>query len=372
MRVFYSYSHEDESLRNELENHLSSLKLSGVISEWHDRKILAGDNFDRTISNYLNAAEVILFLVSSDFLASGYIRDVEVKRAMERHQSGDARVIPVILRPVDLHGVPFEKLLRLPKDGLPITEWENRDTAFMNVAQGVRAVAQQMSRANVQPSAKGSADVGLSTTTDRVSAASGRALEFLLEPRLLDRGVAEEIPVGEAREVLAMIRRPNSPGLAETIRKEEETTLAHTRKGSYTVREADVRSVPFTVPFAASGGTFGTESLKVKVQLQAPGLEVSESAIAVKIPRSGDTAVLSFLVRSRDTGAQTLKVRVVCDDEEIVSSLLRTKFVRHGGPGPSSPGMSVERDDSGWEVVVLAESELFITVTAKKSMTAAN
>ena len=94
------------------------------------------------------------------------------------------------------------------------------------------------------------------------------------------------------------------------------------------------------------------------MQLQAPGLEVSESPIIVNIPRAGDTTVLSFLVLSRHTGAQTLKVRIVCDDQEMVSNLLRVKFVQHGGPGPGGVGMRVERDRSGQEVLLLAETEL--------------
>ena len=114
MRLFYSYSHVDEPLRDKLDRHLAALKRSGVISDWHDRKILAGENFDTRINQHLEDADIILFLISDDFLASSYIWDVEVKRAMEREQSGQCRVVPVVLRPVDLGGVPFENLARLP------------------------------------------------------------------------------------------------------------------------------------------------------------------------------------------------------------------------------------------------------------------
>jgi hypothetical protein len=99
--LFYAYSHKDEALRIKLEAHLSLLRREGVIQVWHDRKIGAGTEWEGQINDYLNSAHVILLLVSPDFVASDYCYDIEVERAMDRHHKGDARVIPVILRPVD-------------------------------------------------------------------------------------------------------------------------------------------------------------------------------------------------------------------------------------------------------------------------------
>ena len=136
--LFYSYSHEDESLRDELAKHLSLLKRQGVIAEWHDRRIGAGDEWKGAIDKNLDEAHIILLLVSASFLASDYCWDVETKRALERHDKGEAKVIPVILRPVDWKGAPFGKLQALPKDGKAITSWQNRDEAFTDVAVGIR------------------------------------------------------------------------------------------------------------------------------------------------------------------------------------------------------------------------------------------
>src|SRR5512147_326229 len=99
--LFYSYSHKDEALRDELETHLSLLRRQGFLSGWHDRRIAAGTEWAGQIDHHLEAADVILLLVSSDFLASDYCWDVETRRAMDRHEAGTARVIPVILRPCD-------------------------------------------------------------------------------------------------------------------------------------------------------------------------------------------------------------------------------------------------------------------------------
>lgn len=144
VEVFYSYSHRDEELREELERHLSILKHQGVITAWHDRKIGAGTEWAGQIDTHLNTAHVILLLISSDFLASKYCYDVEMRRAMERHEAGEARVIPIILRPVSWKGAPFAKLQALPKDAQPVTSWSNRDEAFVSVAEGIRGAVEEL------------------------------------------------------------------------------------------------------------------------------------------------------------------------------------------------------------------------------------
>ena len=107
-------------------------------------KLGGGKEWNGQIDEHLNSAHIILLLVSSDFLASPYIHDVEVKRAMERHEAGDARVIPVIIRPCDWHTAPFGKLQALPTDAKPITKWTNKDEAFTVVAKGIRAAVKEI------------------------------------------------------------------------------------------------------------------------------------------------------------------------------------------------------------------------------------
>jgi len=138
VELFFSYSHKDESIRDELETHLVMLKRQGVIDTWHDRRIVAGDEFDGQISERLESADIILLLVSPYFLASNYCYDVELKRAMERHDEGSARVIPVIVDPCDWLSTPFGKLLAMPRDGKPISKFPNMHDAFLEVTNAVR------------------------------------------------------------------------------------------------------------------------------------------------------------------------------------------------------------------------------------------
>ena len=142
--VFFSYSHRDETLRDELETHLAMLKRQGVINTWHDRRIGAGKELDQEINRYLEEAEIILLLVSPNFLASDYCYDVEMSRALERHESGDARVIPVILRPCAWHDAPFGKLMAIPNDGKPVTKYPDQDDAFLEITRAIKAAANEL------------------------------------------------------------------------------------------------------------------------------------------------------------------------------------------------------------------------------------
>lgn len=136
--IFFSYSHADEDLRDTLEKHLAALKHQGLINTWHDRRIQPGDEFASEISNELEKADIILLLVSADFIASTYCYDIEMKRAIERHESKEARIIPVILRACDWHDTPFGKLMAAPKDGRPVRSWPDLDDAFLDIVQAIK------------------------------------------------------------------------------------------------------------------------------------------------------------------------------------------------------------------------------------------
>lgn len=143
INLFYSYAHEDEALRERLETHLKLLKRQGILQDWHDRDISAGSEWAQQISAHLESADLILLLISPDFIASDYCWDIELKRAMERHETGEARVIPIILRETDWTGAPFGKLQALPKDAKPVKSWPDQDAAFVDIARGIRKAAEE-------------------------------------------------------------------------------------------------------------------------------------------------------------------------------------------------------------------------------------
>ena len=144
VNVFISYSHKDKDLRNELENHLSSLRRQDIIFDWHDGKIIAGENWRTAIFDQLNRAELILLLISSDFLASDFCYDKELTRAIDRHNNGEAVVMPIILREVDWKVTPFSELQALPTDAKPVMTWTTTDAAFKDVAIGIRKAVEDL------------------------------------------------------------------------------------------------------------------------------------------------------------------------------------------------------------------------------------
>jgi hypothetical protein len=143
VEVFFSYSHRDEELRDELERHLSTLRRQGIIKSWHDRRIGAGREWEGAIDSHLKNAQIILFLVTANLLASDYVYDVELKQAMARHNENKAVVIPIILRPCDWQESPLGKLQALPTDGRAVTTWQDRDEAFLDVTKGIRLVIKE-------------------------------------------------------------------------------------------------------------------------------------------------------------------------------------------------------------------------------------
>lgn len=145
--VFLSYAHADESLASEMVNHLALLNRGGIINDWYERKVEAEPTEE--IDQHLDSARIILFLVSPAFLTSDYCYGSEVKRALERHERAEAYVIPIILRPVDWHAAPFRKLQALPSDGRPVALWPNRDEAFLDIAQGIRGVVEQLTTGEI-------------------------------------------------------------------------------------------------------------------------------------------------------------------------------------------------------------------------------
>ncbi|EOV6166568.1 toll/interleukin-1 receptor domain-containing protein [Citrobacter freundii] len=138
----FSYSHADEAQRNELEKHLSPLKRMGKITTWHDRRIVPGQEFEHQIYHYFSQADIILLLISSDFIASDYCYQVEMTNALERHKKGEAVVIPVILRECAWHQLPFGSIMAATIDGKAISRFASHDEGYAQVSDAVsRAIA---------------------------------------------------------------------------------------------------------------------------------------------------------------------------------------------------------------------------------------
>lgn len=191
--LFFSYSHRDEELRNELEVHLAMLKRQGLINTWHDRRIAAGGDIHENIKSELEDADVILLLVSASFLASEYCYEKEMRRALEKNGEGSAIVIPIIIDPCDWHSSEFGALRATPADGKPVSMYANQAEALTEVTKDIRAAIEKMdaSKKDVKElkSLEAVAEVVTQTTNQEVIQTGIRSSNLRVKKKFTDREV---------------------------------------------------------------------------------------------------------------------------------------------------------------------------------------
>jgi hypothetical protein len=314
LEVFYSYSHEDEKLRDKLEKQLSLLQRRGLIVSWHDRRIGAGQEWREQIDAHVRSAHIILLLVSADFIASDYCYGVEMQIALERQGKHEAVVIPVILRTVDWSSAPFAHLQAVPRDGKPVTKWDDEDEAFADVARGIREVV-----ARFHPSAPGDAAVSPSLL-DR----------FIPKPRVVDAAIPSHIVKELGTRLLVLIRLPDSPGLRGILQTEEDDEA----------RPKDVRSRPFNMVFPL-GPAGKPEPLKVTVKLTSPDFSPPEQAKNVFVPPEADSEVCPFMLTPKRIGRLTVLVELQWEDAVRGHRSLLTKCVAEATDVPVQAEMNV-------------------------------
>lgn len=269
IKIFYSYSHKDETYREELETHLSLLRRKNVIDEWHDRKIDPGDKWRHEIDEALGAADVVLLLVTPDFLASDFCYEKEMKRALERHADGYIVVIPIIVRPVDFEDSPFAELQALPTDARPVTLWENKDEAWLTVSRGIRKACES----RLRQAADGKAE----------EQASDKAQEAAIVPVLdeMDFGVVDFnamledriVHIVEAQQYLT--DRTNEMGSLFT-----EKTLQINKLQSYQGRDKARKVLQVAKAMGADLGKYGKDMMEL-----ADGIEDSWEDVDRIFPR---------------------------------------------------------------------------------------
>lgn len=244
IKLFYSYAREDEPLRKALETHLATLKQQGLIEGWHDRQVSAGAERQKEIDKHLEEADVILLLVSADFINSEDCFDFEMKRALERHEAGSACVIPVIVRDCYWKGTPFAKLQAVPKNAKPVMSWKNRDKAWSSVAHAIRDAIETLESKNSSGATKPAA-VDSNKTTQAVASAS----PTMPDPSALEE---HEWELTNARDEL--IQDGTLDGFERVTRRHWQT--AHERVGwrLFTSRKRDC--------FAFMGFNHGNSTLK--------------------------------------------------------------------------------------------------------------
>jgi hypothetical protein len=309
--LFYSYSHKDEAYREELVKHLIMLQRSGLIREWHDRKILPGEEWDEQISINLENADLILLLISSDFLASKYCYDIEAKRALERHNSGEAIVIPIILRPVSWDLTPFSKIQALPFNAQPITQWADKDSAFVSVCEGILALITSFKPESKEINA-------VNTPVGFMTKPNPESISKLSRPKVLDAALPEQAEVGKTIVLAVMIRNEDSEGLRKIVRINTQ----------YGVGEEDVISTE-SFPLEFSVDEAGKPlPLELNIKIESPDFEQQTQTKSIHILPDGDSEPRIFLLTPKTTGDLIVNLELYIGGDFISGCLLRTKAVQ--------------------------------------------
>lgn len=288
IRLFYCYAHEDKTLRDDLEMHLSSLKHLKQVTHWYDGEICAGVDWQQEIEVQLNASHIILLLISPHFMASDYCYATEMKQALKRHTAGKARVIPIILRPVIWEDAPFSKLQILPRNGIPITRWQDRDEALWDVAKEIRKVVKDML-------------LSLKTDEERLQEEqlqAGKALEesklyhhtLLAYEHVIDAGSKDPIVFALKAHALNNLERYEEAleACEEAIRLDPQSVIAHANKGYALNRleryeeglEACEKTIQFDPNYSAAHNNKGYACMGLKRYNEA--LKAYEQAISLK------------------------------------------------------------------------------------------
>jgi len=291
IQVFFCYSHSDEELRDRLADHLTMLKRQQVISAWYDREITAGSDWAGAIDAHLNTAQIILLLVSASFLASDYCYDVELARAMERHRAVEARVIPIILRPCDWETAAFGNLRALPKNGLPITKWGDRDEAFLNVVQGIRAAILQLQNPEevaAPPIAFSTAAMGLMSTVTSMTEVAQPSQHRVEVKRRFEAAMPRLAKVARTTEVRAMVSLSDSLGLRAHLPD-------FTEEGDL-ISKKDTVDNEFPFEFPVDQTTAEPMPTNVYLSVNAPGFDVREPVKALYLAPRLDSGVVTFFL----------------------------------------------------------------------------
>ncbi|MBB3877795.1 toll/interleukin-1 receptor domain-containing protein [Sphingomonas pseudosanguinis] len=189
---FISYTHADSALKEQFVRHLAPLRREGLIDIWHDGMLRPGEHLDPTVQAALAASDIVILLVSSDFMNSEYCYEQEMLRAFERQRAGNVRVVPVILRPCQWKGVPIgegqtlSEFVALPKDGKPVTQWTDLDAAFDDAVGAIRAMLKADHR-TADLAAKEVRSAAVIPSANSVASASSSMLGIPAKPTDLDR-----------------------------------------------------------------------------------------------------------------------------------------------------------------------------------------
>ena len=142
VQVLLLYTHKDARFRDDLMASLIPLERQGLIMFYEERIITPGTEWAAEMNKRLASTQLILLLISPDFLASDYVWSNELKHILRRAKAGEILVIPIIVRAADWHNSPYGMFRPLPSNEVPVHAWTSRDEAYVDIAQGIQTAVE--------------------------------------------------------------------------------------------------------------------------------------------------------------------------------------------------------------------------------------
>lgn len=298
IQIFCSYAHEDRALRDELVKHLELLRQSLLIRAWHDGELTGGQDWQQEIEAHMREAHVILLLVSIDFLGSQFVREHELPIAIEKHKSGEALVIPVILRPVHWEQAGLNFLQALPEGLRPVVLWSPQDLAYVNICEGVFAAV-------------------LVWQGRKSPAASSTPRPTSVRRRVLDLALSRRVPVGKATFLAVMVRRVGEGGLRAVLAQD----------ASYGINPNEVessKSFPLEFPRDNNGRL---SPLDLAIKLETVDFICHAPEKTLPVPPQGDSVVCVFLLEAKRAGSLAVAVEISHSGKVLLAQVLRSEGV---------------------------------------------
>jgi hypothetical protein len=298
IQIFCSYAHEDRQFRDELVKHLELLRESLLIRAWHDGELTAGQDWQQEIETHMREAHVILLLVSVDFLGSQFVREHELPIALAKHKSGDALVIPVIMRPVQWEQAGLNFLQALP-DGLrPVATWAPQDLAYVNICEGVFAAV-------------------LVWQGRKKATGAAMARPTSVRRRVLDLALSRRVPVGKATFLAVMVRRVGEGGLRAILAQDS----------SYGIDPDAVessKSFPLEFPRNPDGRL---SPVDLTIKLETGDFICRAPDKILPVPAQGDSVVCVFLLEAKRAGSLAVAVEISHLGKVLLAQVLRSEGV---------------------------------------------
>ncbi|MGA3041725.1 MAG: protein kinase, partial [Bryobacteraceae bacterium] len=298
IEIFCSYSHADRPLRDELVKYLELMRESLLIRTWHDGELIPGQDWRREIEDHLRGADIVLLLISVDFLDSEFVRKYELPIALQRHQQGQALVIPVVMRPVPWNQSGLDFLQALPDKVRPVVLWSPQDLAYVNICEGLFS-AVLVWQGRRKPPARPS------------------ALPSAVRRRVADLALPHRVPVRKATIFVVMVRRVGEHGLRAILEVDD-------RYGVTPEEVESTKSFPLEFPRNAQGQL---SPLELTIAVQSGDFLCRAPQKNLTVPPQGDSPICVFLLEAQHAGPLVLIVEISCQGRTILTQPLRSEGV---------------------------------------------